>query len=98
MPRAADLFAAEILRQITDGAFERGFRHAHDVIVRDNFFSSVVSHGDDAATVFHERGRSSAHGDQGVDADVVRNAKALAGGVHEVTLQFLGGGEGHAVH
>src|ERR1019366_3867525 len=37
-----DLPPAQILRQIPDRAFERGLGHAHDVIVRHNFFRAVV--------------------------------------------------------
>ncbi len=75
----------QILRQIAHRAFQRRLGHAHDVIVRHNFFRAVISHGDDAAAVFHQRSRCPAHRDQRIHADVVRHTKAFARSVHEVS-------------
>ena len=38
------------------------------------------------------------HGDQGIDADIVSDAESFARGVDEFVFQFVGGGEGDAVH
>jgi hypothetical protein len=91
-------FWAELEGQVAHRRFERGLGQRHHVVVRHDFFGGVVGEGDNAAAFGHQRHRAAAHGDQRVDAHVVRDAKALAAGVDELALQVLGGRIGDGVH
>src|SRR5271168_3118622 len=88
----ANFLWAEVVGKITATGLEGGFGDAHDVVMRDDFFRAVISHGDDAAAVGHERGCRAGKSDEGISADVVSHAKGFAGGVHKLALErFLGG-------
>src|SRR5205807_10033386 len=94
----ADLPLSEIVGQIAHCALKSGFGNAHDVVVRHNLFRSVVSHGQDAAAIFHQRNRGAGDSDQRVDADVVGDTESFARRVDEFSLQFVGRSERHAVY
>ena len=98
MPRAASvlmgpaemaltrmLSVAEVPREIADGAFERGLGQRHHVVVRNDFFGSVVGERHDAAAIGHQRGSGASDGNERVDADFMRDAEAFAAGVEEVS-------------
>ena len=63
-----------------------------------NFFRTVVGHRDDASPILHQRSRAARNRNQGINADVVRDAKPFPSGVDEISFQFVSRSEGHAVH
>ncbi len=85
-------FGAKIVGQIAGAGFQRGLGHAHDVVVRHDFLRAVVGHGDNAAAFGHERRGFAGQGDQGIGADVVRDAEGFAGGVEKCRLRALRAG------
>ena len=85
-------------REVPHRGLESGLGHAHHVVARHHLFGAVDRSCNDAAAFGHERRGCAADGDQRVDADIVRDAEALAGGVKEIVLQVVGRGEGHRVH
>ena len=93
----ADVAGAEVGGEVTDGGFEAGLGYSHHVVVGDDLFGGVKTHGHNAAAIGHQRGGSAGDGDERVDADVKGDAEALAGAVDELAAQLLGGGEGHGV-
>src|SRR5581483_6856665 len=94
----ANFFLSKVIGQVTHGRFERGLGYSHHVVVRHNFFGTVISQRENAAAIFHQGRRATGQRDQRINADVVRNAKALSRGVHKVALEFLGGRKADAVH
>src|SRR6185437_9938278 len=93
-----DLLLPQITCQVTNGAFERGFRHGHHVVMRNNLFRSEVAHGDNAAAICHEWRGGAGNGNQRIDAYIVRGAKAFATGINKFAAQLGRGSKGHAMH
>src|ERR1039457_3287070 len=50
-----DFFRAEIIREVARAGFERGLGHAHDVVMRHDFFRAEITHAHDAAAIGHQR-------------------------------------------
>ena len=63
-----------------------------------DFLRAVVGEGHDAAALGHQRAGGAGQRHQRIDADVERDAEALAAGVGELALQLFGGREGDAVY
>src|ERR1700740_777643 len=91
-------FFSQIKSEIANRTLQRGLGHRLDVIVGNHFLGAVVSHGDNAAAVGHERRGRARDRDQRVHADIMGNAESLAAGVQEVPFQLCGGRVGDAVH
>ena len=58
----------------------------------------MVGHGQDAAAVLHERRGGAGERDEGIDADIVGDAKAFAAGIDEPAIQVRVRGKSDAVH
>lgn len=93
----ANISGAEVPGKIADGGFKRGLGDAHDIVVGDDLLGAEVSEGDDAAAFGHQGSGGAADGDEGVDADVVGDAEALAGGREELAAEFFYGRIGDGV-
>ena len=93
----ADFFWAEIVRQVARAGFERGLGHAHDVVMRHDFFRAIIAHGDDAAAVSHQRRGGARECDERIGAHVVGNAERLTAGVHKFPFERGLGRERHRV-
>src|SRR5882672_6202237 len=81
-----NILGAEVAGEITNTGLESGFRDAHDVVFRHNFFCTEIAERDDSATFGHERRGGASDGDKRINADVVSNAEAFAGGIDEFTF------------
>src|ERR1700731_3967753 len=70
-----DFFRTEIVGKIARARFETGLGYAHHVVVRHNLLRAVIGHGDDAASIGHQRRYFTRERHQRVSADIVRDTE-----------------------
>ena len=65
-----DVLGAEVVGQIADCGFQRGFSDSHDVVVRHDPFRSEVGERNDGAAIGHQGQGGSGDGDERIGAHV----------------------------
>ena len=85
----ANAFGAEIIGEILHARFQRRLGHAHDIVMRDDFFRAVIGQRQDAATRRHQRPRTLGGGDQRIGRDVHRHQEVFEAGVDVLAAQFV---------
>src|SRR5262249_24262607 len=80
---------SEFGRHVTNGAFKRRLRHAHDVVVFDHPLAAVITHGEYAATILHERLGQLRHADEGPARHVHRALEAFLWHVDDASAECL---------
>src|SRR6266513_60484 len=94
----ADSPLPKVVRQIANRRFQRRLGHAHYVVVRNHFLGTVVRQRDHPAASGHERRGAARYCNQGIDADVMRDAKAFARSVEKGIFQLFRRSKPHAVN
>src|SRR5262249_3263750 len=89
---------SKIAGEIAHARFKRSFRNSHDVVFRNNFFCAEVAESHNAPAFGHQWSGSARDGNERVNADVVRDAKALARSVDEFSLEIFRMRESNAVN
>ena len=84
-------------RQITRARFERGLRHTHHVVVRDDLLRAIICHRNDAAAVRHQRGGGARQRGERIRAHFKRREKCVARSIQNISLQCFFGRVGNAV-
>src|SRR3989337_2247994 len=78
---------AEVSGKIEGAGLERGLGHAHDMVVVDYLFASIIAHGyHRALPACHQRGGGPGKGYEGERAYVHRELEALPGGRDELSF------------
>src|SRR5215213_7341563 len=89
----------EVVGQVADAHVERGLGHAHNVVARDYALASQVGEREYASlSPLHQRRGVPGDGRQGVNADLLRQLKALARGGEVLAVEVLLLREGDAVN
>ncbi|MCY1436134.1 hypothetical protein D9M71_522490 [compost metagenome] len=85
----ADAPGAQLVGQVAAGSLQRGLHRTHQVVVGHHLVGAVVAHGEQSATVFHQRRRQAGHAHEGVAGDFHGLAEALRRGVEQAALQVF---------
>mmetsp|Transcript_15010 Transcript_15010/g.58821 ORF Transcript_15010/g.58821 Transcript_15010/m.58821 type:complete len:311 (-) Transcript_15010:38-970(-) len=93
----ADAARAQLGREVAHAGLQRGLHRAHQAVAGHHLFGTEVAHGDQAATLRHQRLGQARHAQQGVAGDVHRAGEAGGAGVDDAAHQVGLGREGDGV-
>src|SRR5215213_3750070 len=93
----ADVSWAEILCEIASAGFECCLRHAHHVVSRNDFLSTVIRHRDNASAFSHQRRSGARELWQRVSTDFESSEKSFARRVQVFAAECFTRCEGDAV-
>ena len=92
-----DALGPQLGGHVAGGGLECGLDRPHHAVVGNHFVGAVVAHGEQAATLVHQRFGEFGHAHEGVAGDVHRALEAFTRAVGDAAVQVVLGGEGDGV-